>query len=157
MYRQKSFVGLWMAISFLLAGSLSLFPLPIWIKPDWVSLTVLAWLWFVPQRFSIVGVWIFGLFLDVLYGSRLGQQASALLVMSYVALFVRQRIASLPWWQDSVLIVAWLALRHLVYGLLNLALGLSWRPLTMLYPMVTTLIYWPLLRMICWPRMQTVM
>jgi rod shape-determining protein MreD len=94
--------GLVITITVLLAYCLTMVSLPtwaIWIRPAWVTLTVIYWALEVPDFFSLGKAWLVGLVYDLLQGTLLGEHALVLLLISYIVIKFRSRIqlfSSLP-------------------------------------------------------------
>ena len=75
--------------SFVAAMVLTIVPLPGAIRllrPDWVALVLVYWCMALPVRIGVGSGWVLGLFLDVLYGSLLGEQALAKALLAYLTL-----------------------------------------------------------------------
>jgi len=95
------------AASFLVAFMLAAVPLPEWAnlwRPAWVAMVLLYWCLALPQRVGVVTGWMLGLFLDVLTGSLLGQNAAGLALVAYCAVRVHPRIRVFPLGQQALFV-----------------------------------------------------
>lgn len=136
------------ALSFVVALLLTSLPLPesfIAFRPDWLLLVLVYWSMALPDRVGIFTGWIFGLTLDVMYGSLLGQNAMSLAIISYLVNVMHLRFRMFPLWQQSV-VVFFLVLLHL--GLTAWVRGITGNfSLFWMYwlPAVTSALIWPFL------------
>ena len=105
-------------VSMLVAFLLTSLPLPDSLqpyRPDWVLLVLVYWCLAWPERIGITVGWVVGLLLDVMHGSLLGQNALALVTISYIAHIMHLRMRMFPLWQQSM-IVLFMVLLHLGIG-----------------------------------------
>jgi len=130
-----------------IAFVLTVIPLPDWlavVRPEWVALTLIYWCMALPNRVGVGIAWTTGLFLDVLRGGLMGQQALSLCLIAYITLKFYRRIRIAPLWQQSVSVFALIFLHLLV----NLWVkGISGHPPEFwLYwlPSITSMLIWPL-------------
>ena len=133
--------------SLLIAFMLTVIPLPAWlalVRPEWVALTLIYWSMALPNRIGVGVAWTTGLFLDVLRGGLLGQQALSLCVIVFITLKLYQRIRVAPLWQQafSVLVLV------ILHQLLNLWVrGITGQPpqsWTYWLPSISSMLIWPL-------------
>ncbi len=92
-------------LSLALALVLSVAPLPELLssaRPLWLALVLAYWAFVLPRGFSLVGAWLAGLLLDVLYGSVFGLNALFMLFVVVAVLQFRQRLRMFPYWQQSM-------------------------------------------------------
>ncbi|MGR8920641.1 MAG: rod shape-determining protein MreD [Gammaproteobacteria bacterium] len=97
------------ALSFLVAFTLTAIPLPDWAlawRPAWIALVLIYWCIALPERVGVVTGWGVGLMLDVLHGSILGQHAFGLAFVAYVALQYHQRLRVFPLMQQALFVGA---------------------------------------------------
>ena len=76
---------------------LHVLPIPQWASyfwPDWVVLTLLSWCMIRPGCCSIGVCWVFGLVVDMMEISPLGQHALIFIVTAYVVVVVNYFVAS---------------------------------------------------------------
>jgi len=139
--------GNWViVVSFVVALMLMALPMPDWAgiwRPAWVALVLIYWCMALPTRIGIMVAFTLGIFLDVLSGTLLGQNALALSVIAFITLQFYQRVRVLPLWQQGVTVFG-LAFIHQVLVLwIN---GIQGMP-------VSFSAYWasPLISMVLWP------
>jgi rod shape-determining protein MreD len=131
----------------LVAGLLlTLMPLPEWarpFRPQWYSLVLIYWVMAVPERVGVGSAWLFGILVDVLTGTLLGQHALGLSVIAFVVLKVHRQIRLFPLWQQSLAIFSLLMLERLLAAWI---IGASHQP----FPDYR---YWlaPAVGMLLWP------
>ena len=133
--------------SFIVAFILTVIPLPNWLvllRPEWVALTLIYWCMALPNRIGIGIAWTTGLFLDVLRGGLLGQQALSLCIIAYITLKLYQRIRVAPLWQQAFSILVLVILHQLI----NLWVrGITSQPpqsWTYWLPSLSSMLIWPL-------------
>jgi len=133
--------------SLVLAFALTILPLPTWlaiIRPEWVALTLIYWCMALPSRVGVGVAWTTGLFLDVLRGGLLGQQALSLCVIAFITLKLYQRIRVAPLWQQAFSILVLIVLHQL----LNLWIrGITGQPphsWDYWLPSISSMLIWPL-------------
>lgn len=133
------------AASLLVAGLLTLAPLPEWAsawQPPWLTLTLAYWCLAHPERVGITAAFLLGLLQDALTGTPLGQHALALPLVAAGVLAVHQRLRVLPLVQQALLLAPLLVLQQTVLGLVT---GSSGRPVhgTILLPALSGTLLWP--------------
>ncbi|MCG8671878.1 MAG: rod shape-determining protein MreD [Pseudomonadales bacterium] len=134
------------AFSFLFAYILEVIALPDWLepaRPSWVALVLLYWVIAVPHRVGVIGGWSVGLFLDVVQGDVLGQNAFAMAVMAYVTYVLHMRIRVFPVWQQCLSIIVLVGVYQLVTLLIQRSVHIT--PWTMSYWMSS------IVSGLCWP------
>ncbi len=142
-----------LALTFLAALLLSVYPVPAWMQwlwPSWVGLALLYWGFHRPGSIGIAGAWAAGLALDMLLGGPWGCYAlgMALLMRLEIALHKRLYFAGSPVQQAPLIFFLLLApdlcagAIHLLFelpaefffGLPALVGALLWVPLHLLLP-----------------------
>src|SRR3569623_2777639 len=96
---------------------LTIVPLPGWLallRPEWAAMVMIYWCLALPQRVSVGYAWLVGLFVDVLRGALLGQQALGLAVIAYLAVRLPRRIRVFPLWQQALSVMVFVALEQLL-------------------------------------------
>jgi rod shape-determining protein MreD len=91
---------LWLSLTGALL--LAVVPLPDGVaafRPPFVTIAVIYWTMMWPRLCGPLTAFVFGLALDVLYGSLLGQHALSLVVVSYLTLRFHLQIRIFPLWQ----------------------------------------------------------
>ena len=136
-----------MLASIALAFLLLLMPLSdtllLW-RPEWVALAFIYWCLTLPDKVSIFMAWFAGLFMDILFGSILGQHAFTMIIVVFMSLRLLPRISQNTLWHQYALIALVLG----TYLLLNLWIMAATgnNPATWHYwlPLVSSLIIWPI-------------
>ncbi|MGM0563597.1 MAG: rod shape-determining protein MreD [Pseudomonadota bacterium] len=103
--------------SLLVAFLFKLVPLPeaaAWFRPDVVTLVLMYWWLAYPERIGIYTGFGIGLLLDVIGGSLLGLNGTALILIAWVFLKNYQRIRVLPLTQQSVIVFLALMVKQLI-------------------------------------------
>jgi rod shape-determining protein MreD len=96
---------------------LTVLPLPEWlaiVRPAFLVLTVLYWSIAAPRAGGLTLGFASGLTLDVFRGAVLGQHALALTTITYVVVREHQRIRSKPAFQQSLIVLAVLAVYEFI-------------------------------------------
>jgi rod shape-determining protein MreD len=99
--RQKMFIFL----SFVVAWILMIVPMPLeayWLRPEWLTLTLIYWIFTAPGSVGIFSAWCVGLVMDSLYGHTLGQYALSMVIIAFFAHLLRYRIKVMPFWQQGL-------------------------------------------------------
>lgn len=136
-------------VSIVLAFLLLLVPLPeSWIlwRPEWIVLTFIYWSLKFSYKTSIVVAWIAGLFIDVFYGSILGQHALTLVIVVFMSLRLMPRLSTTILWHQLILVFLVLGSYLLINLWIMAATGSN--PATWEYwlPLLSSLIIWPTYR-----------
>lgn len=132
--------------SFVAAWVLMLLPMPYswdWIRPEWLTLVLIYWIFFSSRRISIVMAWSMGLMMDVLNNGLLGQYALTMVVVAYLARLLRMRIRLFPFWQQAFVILLLVAFGNFTLLLIQWLIG---RPTqTSLYGIstISSVLLWP--------------
>lgn len=139
--------GNWVIVmSFVVAMMLMALPMPDWAgiwRPAWVALVLIYWCMALPARIGIMVAFTLGIFLDVLSGTLLGQNALALSVVAFITLQFYQRVRVLPLWQQGVTVFGLAFIHQVLILWIN---GIQGMP-------VSFSAYWasPLISMVLWP------
>jgi rod shape-determining protein MreD len=136
-------------VSIVLAFLLLLVPVPeSWIlwRPEWLVLTFIYWCLKFSYKMSIVLAWIAGLFIDVFYGSILGQHALTLVIVVFMSLRLMPRLSTHILWHQLILVFLVLGSYLLINLWIMAATGSN--PATWQYwlPLLSSLMIWPLYR-----------
>ncbi len=135
-----------MFVSVILAFLLLLMPLPdkllLW-RPEWIALTFIYWTLTLPNKVSLIMAWFAGLFIDIIFGSILGQHAFTMTIVVFMSIRLLPRISKNILWHQYALIILVLG----TYLLLNLWIMAATgnNPATWRYwlPLLSSLIIWP--------------
>jgi rod shape-determining protein MreD len=133
--------------SVVLAFILLLLPLSessmLW-RPEWIVLTFIYWCIKLPRKISMEMAWIAGLFIDVFYGSILGQHALGLVIVVFMSIRLLPRLSVSILWHQLILVFLVLG----TYLLVNLWImaGTGSNPATWHYwlPLFSSLLIWPI-------------
>lgn len=133
-------------LSFIVAFMLTAMPLPEWAinwRPAWVAMVLIYWCMALPHRVGIGVGWLLGIFLDVLQGTLLGQNAIGLAILAFLTLKSHQRVRMYPLTQQALVICLFV----LAYQLLSLwirgIMGVPPRSWTYWMPVFTSMVLWP--------------
>ncbi|HEY5679741.1 MAG TPA: rod shape-determining protein MreD [Pseudomonadales bacterium] len=143
--------GGWLILaSLVVALVLSIFHLPEtwpqwlgWLRPAWVPLFVFFWVMALPHRLGLVSAWIFGIFVDVLFGDPIGLNGAVLAGITYIGWRFYERLRMYSVVQQCgvvfLLILGGDLVRMLVHDL-SADRGWSW---AVLVPALTSMLVWP--------------
>jgi len=140
--------GIFILLTFAAAMLLTIVPLPETlriVRPDWVALTLVFWCLALPYRVSVGSGFVAGIFMDVLTGALLGQNALALSIIAYVCVRLHQRIRAYPIWQQALTVLVFLVLHQLLTLWIDRTIGRPGHSLTYWLPSVLGMLLWPLL------------
>jgi rod shape-determining protein MreD len=132
--------------SFISAMVLAVIPLPDSVqllRPDWVALVLVYWCMAIPERIGVGTGFVAGLFLDVLYGSLLGEQALAKALLAFLALHFTLRLRMFPRLQQALAVGTLIAISDLMVIMIkSLVHGMPplWSDTA---PMVANIVVWP--------------
>jgi len=131
----------------ILAMCLNILPLPELIShlnPDWVMLTLIYWTLVIPEKFGVFNAWLVGLFVDVLTGRLLGQQALTYALISYTSLKFHRRLRQYPVHQQSFFVFFCLLFSQmLVFWIENID-GNKEFTVVFWLPILTGTVCWPI-------------
>jgi len=100
-----SLLIIWLSV--LGALLLQIMPIPPLIdayRPNWVLLVGLYWSMALPSRFNLGSAWLCGLMLDLVWGSPLGINALAFVIVHCATVLHFKKIRSFSIWQQALLI-----------------------------------------------------
>ncbi|KRW57483.1 rod shape-determining protein MreD [Pseudomonas sp. TTU2014-080ASC] len=136
------FIWLTLAVALLLSVSV----LPTWAEPGrpmWLALFLTYWMLAVPHRVGMTTAWCCGLLADVLNGTLLGQNALALMFISFLVLSLHQRLRMFPMWQQSMVLLIVFGLAQLVQLWLNALVGSRPPTVEFVLPALVSSLLWP--------------
>ena len=133
-------------ISFLIALILYILPLPSWAewwRPHWVLLVLIFWGTQIPERVGVGTAFVLGLLLDALNGNILGENALALVLISYFIGKFAATLRILPLWQQTLAVFVLTIIEQIVFLWIQRSLGYD----------IASWLYWltPLSSMLFWP------
>ena len=105
----------WPVSTFVLALILSVIPMPdlaLAIRPPWPALVMIYWTLVAPERFGLMTAMVLGLAVDTLSGALLGQNAFAMLIITYIGLKFHLRLRFSPISQTTMTVFG-LSLIHI--------------------------------------------
>lgn len=135
--------------SLFVALLLSITPLPhslMSVRPLWIALFFIYWSLALPHRVSLIAAWIFGIFLDVMVNSLLGQNALVLVVTTYIALLFTHKIRPQPILTQTLIIGIILILAQLLQLWIYTLTGIYPNKLSIwdyVLPIISSVIIWP--------------
>lgn len=133
-------------LTLLVALVLSVAPMPYSMelgRPLWLGLVLAYWTLTLPHRSSMAAAFFFGLMLDVLAGTLLGQNSLPLILVAFLVLSLQQRLRMFPLWQQSGVLLVILGLAQLVQLWLNTLAGNRPPTLLFLIPVPISALLWP--------------
>lgn len=133
-------------LTIIAAFMLAIMPLPEWAveyRPEWVTLVLIYWAMAIPSRIGVTVAWFAGLFLDVSYGTLMGQHAVGMVLVIYVIQLQHQRLRVASLLQQAIVIFFLLLIKQLITLWVDGMLGHA--PNSWLYfmPSVTSTLLWP--------------
>ena len=133
-------------LSLLLALLLSVAPMPESFglaRPLWLGMFIASWAITLPHRGGMGAAFFFGLMLDVLSGTLLGQNGLPLILSTFLVLSLQQRLRMFPLLQQSLVLMVILGLGQLVQLWLNTLTGNRPPTLLFLVPVPVSALLWP--------------
>lgn len=79
-------------LTLVLAFVLQIMPWSVWLRPEFVLLTLLYWLLRSPHLCGIGTAWVVGVLIDLMAGVLFGQHALAFTLTAFLALFYQRRL-----------------------------------------------------------------
>lgn len=131
----------------LLALVLYAMPLPAawrWYRPELPMLVLFYWSLALPHRVGVISAACVGFALDLLNGTALGSLAAGMVLSALFILLNYQRIRQFDLIQQSVVMALLVALALVVERWLQNLVGVGSRGLMFLYPVLLSLLCWPL-------------
>ncbi|KJH80076.1 rod shape-determining protein MreD [Pseudomonas sp. KSR10] len=133
-------------LSMVLALLLSVAPMPASLglaRPLWLGMFIAYWAITLPHRGGMAAAFFFGLMLDVLSGTLLGQNGLPLILITFLVLSLQQRLRMFPLLQQSLVLLVILGLGQLVQLWLNTLTGNRPPTLLFLVPVPVSALLWP--------------
>ncbi len=93
--------------SFLIGMILTLIPFPqwaVWLRPHWILAILIFWLMTASHRVGIGFAWFIGLFMDLVAGTILGQQALIFCITAYFVLKFQHWFVNVSIFQQTAII-----------------------------------------------------
>ncbi|HCU05857.1 MAG: rod shape-determining protein MreD [Gammaproteobacteria bacterium GWE2_42_36] len=148
MFTQETARARWViGITFLVAFSLMILPLPSEIErvmPDWLLLVLIYWAMALPAVVSIFTAFFIGMIADLLMGTLWGEQAFALVLVTYLVVKLHQRIRVYPLTQQMIIIFLFVLLYKLIILIIQDFLGLLPHSFSLYWiSLLTSTLIWP--------------
>ncbi len=134
----------WMSL--LVAGVLSILPLPAWLsvaRPTWVAMVIMYWILALPNRFGLFFAFFTGLLLDIFSGVVFGIHSLGLVLVAFVMLSLHRRLRMFPWWQQTFVVFVIIICYQLINLWIRTVMGLSTPSLWYLLPSISSAALWP--------------
>lgn len=133
-------------LSLLAALLLTIVPIPTEIevyRPQWLALFLIYWTIALPQRVSVGHGFLFGLLLDVLTGTTMGENALSLSLISFIAYQTHSRLRVFPYLQQALSVLVLLFIQKIIsFLVLGMTLGITTETSYWISPLIGTLL-WP--------------
>lgn len=134
------------AATLLIAIMLAFLPMPDWanwFRPAWVLLVLMYWTIMTPYIVGVGVAWFFGIVLDLLNGTMLGEHALALSVVIYFVARIHIRLRMAPMMQQGISIMFFVLLYQFILYCIQGFIGEL--PTSYLYWLssVTSMLFWP--------------
>lgn len=114
----------------------------LWLRPDFLFLTVMYWAIYRPQHIGVRSAWWLGLIEDLVDGAHLGQHALAYAISIYVLSRFQRRLYNFPPWQQMLPVFALLLIEQLVDIIIAGFVGESRGELKYLFASLTGTVCW---------------
>lgn len=131
MIRDKPFLMIFLSLSVALV--LAILPLPAILlpyRPLWLFLGVAFWTLESPERVGLGVAFVFGVLMDLVVGTVLGEYALRLVVFTFLLGRFRARFNFYPGWQQTLVIAALLVNDRIVAAAVHMAthgIAVPWR------------------------------
>ncbi len=103
------------------------------------------WCMVVPHRIGVLSGWSMGLFMDVLYGTLLGQYALTMSVLAFLTYKLQMRLRLYPVLQQSMIIMLLIALQQMMVLWIKGISGNVPHNITYWLPSITSSLVWPVI------------
>ena len=142
--------GWFMALTFMVAATLSVTHLPAWVpdwtgwlRPEWATLVLFFWILETPHRVGLILVWSFGFLLDVLLSEPLGLNGLLLTSIALLGRSVYERLRMINVLQQSAVLFALVVALEVGKGIAVLLANGEPLSLAVLAPAAVTAFLWP--------------
>lgn len=115
------------------------------LAPEWLALVLIYWALTTPQQVGLFTAWVFGLILDLISGTLIGEHAIGLLVIVYITQRFYLPLRGYPIAQQMLAIMGFLAVYELQLLWIDGITGERATTLWRLLPAVIGAITWPLI------------
>jgi len=135
------------ALTFTLALILELIALPdrlLFLRPEWLVLTMVYWLLRRPDKVGIAFGFGSGILMDVLTGSYFGIHALAMSLVCYLVLGMHKRLKMFPVIQQAAIVFFITGIQLMIVYTLRSALSVTDNGLEYLWQALISAAFWPL-------------
>jgi rod shape-determining protein MreD len=133
-------------LSLLAAMLLTIVPIPTAIevyRPQWLALFLIYWAIALPQRISVGHGFLFGLLLDVLTGTTMGENAFSLSLITFIAHQGHARLRTFPFSKQAFAVIGLLLIQKAVsFIAIGMTLGITTQNDFWLTPLIGAAL-WP--------------
>ncbi|MGJ8524919.1 Rod shape-determining protein MreD [Halomonadaceae bacterium LMG 33818] len=139
-----NYLTIW--ITLIIALVLEVMPMPdslLLFRPHWLAMALIYWCLAAPMRVGVFHGFIAGLFLDLLEGTPLGQNALLLSAVCFMALSLYQRMRVYSLWQQAPIIFVITGLALLGEQWLRVLFGTSRLHIQFVFPALVSGLLWP--------------
>lgn len=114
-----------------------------WLRPEWLSLVLIYWVFARPQLVGVGVAWLAGFVMDILGDVLLGQYAMAMAIVVYFTHLLRHRVRLFPLWQQAFVVIVLVGFGQL--SLLTIQWLIGHPPRTIMYwsSTLTSALFWP--------------
>ncbi|MBU2885432.1 rod shape-determining protein MreD [Gilvimarinus agarilyticus] len=151
MVRERFPTYLLLFSSLLLAFLLDIYPLALEyrvLRPQFVLLVAIYWVFVLPQSASMTLLFLLGLMQDIVVGVPLGQHALIFVVVAYLCLRSCRRVRHFARWQEALWILCLVALGQAISGWVQSLAGREITGWQFLLPALASASVWPLLSLV---------
>lgn len=134
--------------SIVMAWLLMLFHLPSewqWMRPEFLTLVLIYWVFTQPQSLGVGIAWLAGLGMDILDGSLLGSHALAMSIVVYFSHQLRNRIRFFPFWQQTFVVLVLVGIGKLTLVAVQWLIGQPPRNVWYWVSTLSSVVFWPII------------
>lgn len=132
--------------SLLVALVLQVMPMPeswlLW-RPCWLGMALVYWCLALPSRVGVTHGFVFGLLLDLLDGTMLGEHALMLSMLTFLALLLYQRMRFYSLWQQAPMVMIIVGLILLLEQWLRMGVSGDSLRIQFILPALLSGLLWP--------------
>jgi len=133
-------------LSILCAAFLQIMPIPPFLdpfRPNWILLVALYWSIAMPHRFNLGSAWIAGVILDLVWGTTLGLNALAFVLVSTIVVIHFQKVRSYSIGHQALVMTGISGLYQSLSYLFELSLSDVIMPSGYYLSSIVTVLAWP--------------
>ena len=140
-----------MGLTLIVALSLNFLPwygAALWIKPDFLAVTLLFWYIHQPRRLGFAAAWVLGLAMDIGNASLFGQHALAYTLLAYAGITLHRRVLMFGLGAQVLHVLPLLLLAQVAVLLVRMVAGADFPGLIYFAASATGAALWPLLTIV---------